>query len=66
MKNDKFCMIRQLWDKFIENSQACYRPGLHLTVDEQLLPCKNRRSFIQYMPKKPDKFGIKAWILSDV
>lgn len=65
-ETDKFCMARQIWDKFIENSQACFRPGLHLTVDEQLLPSKNRCSFIQYMPNKPDKFGIKTWMLVDV
>ena len=59
-------MARQIWDKFIENSQACFRPGLHLTVDEQLFPSKNRCSFIQYMPNKPDKFGIKTWMLVDV
>ncbi|CAF0987998.1 unnamed protein product, partial [Brachionus calyciflorus] len=64
--NDKFCMIRELWDRFIKNSQACYVPNQHLTVDEQLLPSKTRCSFIQYMPNKPDKFGIKSWILSEV
>ncbi|CAF0776896.1 unnamed protein product [Brachionus calyciflorus] len=62
--SDKFCMIRELWNKFIENSQACYRPNQHLTVDEQLLPSKNRCSFIQYMPNKPDKFGIKSWVMA--
>lgn len=64
--NDKFCMIRELWDRFIKNSQACYTPDKHLTVDEQLLATKNRCSFIQYIPLKPDKFGIKFWILVEV
>ncbi|CAF1084542.1 unnamed protein product [Brachionus calyciflorus] len=64
--SDKFCMIRELWDKFIENSQACYRPNQHLTVDEQLLSSKNRCSFIQYIPSKPDKFGIKFWLIVEV
>ena len=44
----------------------CFKPNKHFTIDEQLLPCKSRCSFIQYMPKKPDKFGIKFWILADV
>ncbi|CAF0921225.1 unnamed protein product [Brachionus calyciflorus] len=66
VKTDKFCMIRKLWTKFIENFQACYNPSQHLTVDEQLLPSKNRCSFIQYMPNKPDKFGIKSWMLPEV
>ena len=63
---DKFSMVRSLWEKFIENSIACYRPDKFLTVDEQLVPSKNRCSFLQFMPKKPDKFGIKFWLLVDV
>ena len=35
-----------------------------MIIDEQLLPCKTR--FIQYIPLKPDKFGIKYWLISDV
>lgn len=44
----------------------CYQPREHLTVDEQLMPCKNRCPFIQYMANKPDKFGIKFWLLCEV
>jgi len=43
-----------------------FKPGQHLTVDEQLLSSKTRCKFTQYMPKKPDKFGIKFWILADL
>ncbi len=63
---DKFCLVRDIWNRFIENSIACYRPTKWLTVDEQLLPCLTRCSFIQYMPNKPDKFGIKFWLLCEV
>ena len=63
---DRFVMIRELWERFISNSIASYKPYSSLTVDEQLLPCKSRCSFIQYMPNKPDKFGIKFWLLCDV
>ena len=52
-KKDKFHPVRELWNKFISNSAACYKPNRCLTVDEQLLPCKSRCSFIQYMPNKP-------------
>lgn len=44
----------------------CYNPNRNLTVDEQLLPCKTRCKFIQYMPNKPDKFGIKFWLLAEL
>ena len=50
----------------MENSRACYKPRQNLTIDEQLLPCKSRCKFIQYMPNKPDKFGIKSWLLAEV
>ena len=38
---------------------------MNLTVDEQLFPTKVRCKFTQYIPSKPDKFGIKFWIASD-
>lgn len=58
VKSDSFCMVRDLWERLIENSIACYRPSQFLTVDEQLLPLKCRCIFLQYMPNMPDKFGI--------
>ena len=39
--NDEFCLIRDIWERFIENSQMCFRPGQFLIVDEQLLQCKS-------------------------
>jgi hypothetical protein len=63
--DDKFAIMREIWTKFITNSQTCWTPGQILTVDEQLVPCKTRCPFIQYIPNKPDKFGIKFWILAD-
>ena len=36
-----------------------------MTIDEQLFPCKTRCPFTQYMANKPDKFGIKFWLLAD-
>ena len=43
-----------------------FRPNVNITVDEQLLPCKAQRKFIQYMANKQDKFGIKFWMGVDV
>lgn len=66
LQNDKFALISEVWYKFIENSQNCYKPGAYLAIDEQLFPTKARCRFTQYMPNKPDKFGIKFWLASDV
>ncbi|GFV30314.1 piggyBac transposable element-derived protein 3 [Trichonephila clavipes] len=35
-------------------------------IDEQLFPSKARRCLTQYMTSKPDTFGIKFWIATDV
>ena len=40
-----------------------YQPTQSLSIDEQMIGTKSRVSFIQYMPKKPKKFGIKIWAL---
>ena len=64
-ETDKFCLISEVWNCFIENCKKCYVPNCDLTIDEQLFPCKTRRPFIQYMGNKPDKFGIKFWLLAD-
>ena len=40
-----------------------YKPGQFLTIIEQLLPCRARCKFIQFVISKPDKFGIKFWVL---
>lgn len=66
LQHDKFCLISTVLERFVSNSQRCFRPSASLTIDEQLFPTKTRCRFTQYMPSKPDKFGIKFWILADV
>lgn len=66
LKNDKFAHISTLWDRFVTNAQNCYVPHENLTVDEQLMPCKTRCPYTQYMANKPDKFGLKFWLLNEV
>ena len=63
LQSDKFALASEVWQKFIDNCFLCYRPGQNLTADEQLFPSKARHRFTQYMANKPDKFGIKFWIL---
>ena len=63
--HDKFALVSQLWNSFICNCQKAFIPQWNITVDEQLLPCKARCKFIQYMANKPDKFGLKFWLAVD-
>lgn len=65
-RQDKFTPIRKVWDNVMNNLQKCFFPHGEVTIDEQLFPCRSRCSFIQYMPSKPSKFGIKFWLLCDV
>ena len=39
--------------------------GKNISIDEGLIKFNGRLSFKQYMPKKPNKFGIKIWMLAD-
>jgi len=64
-EKDKFCLVSEFWNKFIENCISYYKPSENITVDEQLYPTKVRCPFLQYMANKPDKFGIKFWVLCD-
>lgn len=65
-KVDKFAAIREIWSDFQENLKTCYIPGSHVTIDEQLLPFKGKCPFRQFIPKKPDKYGLKLWLCVDV
>ena len=42
-----------------------YYPNRELSIDEQMVGTRCRVGFIQYMPKKPTKFGIKIWTLAE-
>ena len=66
LTTDKFVHIRETLEDFLSNSQYNYAPKWSLTIDEQLFPMKNRCPFIVFMPNKPDKFGLKFWVLAEV
>jgi hypothetical protein len=63
---DRFALISDLWYRFVTNCQQAYIPDENLTVDEQLFPSKARCPFTQYIKSKPDKFGLKFWLLTEV
>lgn len=62
---DKFTHIRDIFQAFAENCRKSFTPGMSVCIDEQLMPLKTRCKFITYMPNKPDKYGIKFWLLVD-
>lgn len=66
MQKDRFAHISEVWKIFVENCVKHYNPGPYICVDEQLFPSRARCPFTQYISSKPDKFGIKFWLLADV
>ena len=57
--------IHEVFSMFMEACNVNYKPGKYLTIDESLVPFRGRCSFKVYMPKKPDKYGIKIWTMAD-
>ena len=66
LTTDKFVHIRETLEDFVSNCQYNYAPEWSLPIDEQLFPMKNRCPFIVFMLNKPDKFGMKFWVLAEV
>ena len=65
LATDKLTLISTVWYTFVGNCLRHYKPGANITLDEQLFPTKARCRFTQYMPNKPEKFGIKFWMAAD-
>ena len=65
LKTDKFALFSTVWNRFIENCFACYKPGPYVTIDEQLFPSKARCTFTQFIASKSDKYGQKCCLAVD-
>ena len=64
-EKDAFAPLRDLWEDFDGNLSREYVPGPTLTVEEQLMPWRGRCAFLQYLPSKPDKYGIRIFWICD-
>jgi hypothetical protein len=66
----RYDKLRQVRWVVEEIRKACMREwslGKFLTIDEMMVRYKGSYSPIrQYMPKKPEKWGIKFWVLADL
>ena len=62
---DKLYKVRPFLDTLVSNFRMAYTPHQNLSVDESIISYKGRLSWIQYMPNKPTKWGMKAWCLAD-
>ena len=55
LQTDRFAHVRQVWDHLIKQSIFAYKPGPHITVDEQLLAFRGHCIFRMFIPNKPAK-----------
>ncbi|GFO04588.1 PiggyBac transposable element-derived protein 4-like [Plakobranchus ocellatus] len=62
---DPLFKVRNIVSKTQETFRAHFQAQRELSVDEAMVGFKGRLSFKQYMPKKPMKWGIKVWTVSD-
>ena len=62
---DPLYKIRPLLESLLRNFQMSYIPNKQLSLDEAMVSFKGRAWFMQYMPKKPKKWGLKAYALAD-
>ena len=57
--------VRLLLDHIRSASQSAFYPHKEVAVDETIVDFRGRVFFLQYMPKKPTKFGLKLFVLGD-
>ncbi|KAK9679981.1 Transposase IS4 [Popillia japonica] len=62
---DKLAPVRDLFDHFNENLKKCYSHSDYVTIDEKLEAFRGKRGFRQYIPSKPNKYGVKIFAISD-
>ena len=65
VKLDKLAPIRLVFDEVVASLRNSYFPNRFLTIDEHMCRYRGRCSFRQYMPMKPDRYGIKMFIVGD-
>jgi len=63
--NDRAYKVRPFLDIMRERFKSVYRIGQHVTIDEAMIPLKSRLRLKQFIPSKPDRWGVKMWVLAD-
>ena len=63
--HDPQFLVRPMVDMMQRNFHTKYRPGKELSLDEGTCPFKGRVHFKCYNPKKPNRFHIKLFMVSE-
>ena len=62
---DKLYKIRDFVGALAHKFQITYTPEKNIGIDESIIGFKGRPSWILYLPKKPTKWGMKAWVVAE-
>ncbi|XP_055838818.1 piggyBac transposable element-derived protein 4-like [Episyrphus balteatus] len=62
---DKLAPIRDLFEEIIASFKKYFSPSQFVTIDEKLEAFRGRCNFRQYIPSKPNRYGIKIYALTD-
>ncbi|XP_062570286.1 piggyBac transposable element-derived protein 4-like [Saccostrea cucullata] len=63
--HDPIFKVRRAYDHFRLKFEDLYSPGENIAIDEGMIAWRGNYSFRVYMPDKPDKFGVKLFMLCD-
>ncbi|XP_069159468.1 piggyBac transposable element-derived protein 4-like [Procambarus clarkii] len=63
--SDRLIKVRPLMDYFSEKFESVYIPKKELSLDEGTMAWRGRLSFKVYNPNKPDKYGVKFYMLAE-
>ena len=62
---DALHKLRPLLDKILQKFRTSYQLSEALTIDEGIFPFRGKISFKVYMPQKPNKYGLKIFMVAD-
>lgn len=63
--HDPLFKVRPLLEALQGKFQSSYQPSENITIDEGMCPFRGRFGYKVYMPQKPNKYGIKLYMLSE-
>ena len=61
----KIDKVKPILNILLTKFQSSYDMGCNISIDETMVGFRGRCAAKQYMPKKPQKWGIKAFTLAD-
>ncbi|GFS04879.1 PiggyBac transposable element-derived protein 4-like [Elysia marginata] len=62
-KTDRIYKVRPFLNYLLHKFRQYYQPRQYLSLDEGMIPTKNRLAIKQYIKDKPTKWGIKSFLL---